>query len=772
MNSRQRHTGTWTRILLGCGAVLWLAGCSTTKRLASDEVLYTGVKKITINTDSSGRIAPGIESAVKDPLSVKPNNPLYSPYVRTPFPIGLWAYNHLYTPKTKGFRHWLYNRLAKNPVLISKVQPELRTKLVADILGNYGYFGSEAQYTLLPRKNPKKAKLSYDIHVGKPWFYDSIAYPRLTGPLGAAFDTLQASSLIRPGAQYNMDTLSAERQRISNILRNAGYYFFRPDYIDYQADTTQRPERVQLRMQVKPTVPEVALRPYTTGSLTVQLQNIRPGIQDTLRLQDYRLIYQKKLKIRPKVLSKAITLDSGKLFTVADQNKTLTNLNKLGIFRSVNLSVTPPDSLHGRDTLDVEIAAAFDYPLEAELEMNVTSKSNSLLGPGLSLRINNNNLFRGGEVLSLRLNGSYEWQTGNRNSGGTKASLLNSYEFGLNASLEFPKLIFPGFFSRVTAYPSRSRIQLGADLLNRPKFFKLISFSTSLSYDWQSSPNSYHSVSILKLTYNQLLHTSAEFDSTLNENPAIALSFRNQFIPAMSYTYTFDKSYPRNRLYWQSSFTSAGNLLYGIMELCGQKGPNKIFNNQFAQFIKATSEVRFYQRIGESASWLAYRFMIGAAHPYANSQVIPYSEQFYIGGANSIRAFTIRSLGPGSYRPPADNKNGYLDQTGTFKLEANVEFRFKMIGKLNGALFVDAGNIWLLKKDKDRPGAELTWRGLGREIALGTGFGLRYDISYLVIRADLGIGIHAPYDTGKHGYYNIPSFKDGLGFHLAIGYPF
>ena len=125
MNSRQRHTGTWTRILLGCGAVLWLAGCSTTKRLASDEVLYTGVKKITINTDSSGRIAPGIESAVKDPLSVKPNNPLYSPYVRTPFPIGLWAYNHLYTPKTKGFRHWLYNRLAKNPVLISKVQPEL-----------------------------------------------------------------------------------------------------------------------------------------------------------------------------------------------------------------------------------------------------------------------------------------------------------------------------------------------------------------------------------------------------------------------------------------------------------------------------------------------------------------------------------------------------------------------------------------------------------------------------------------------------------------------
>lgn len=759
-------------LLLGlCTIGLWFAGCSTTRRLAADDVLYTGVKKITINTDTSGTLSSTVESAVKDPLSVKPNNPLYSPYVRTPFPIGLWAYNYLYTEKEKGFKHWLYNRLSKKPVLISKVQPDLRTKLIDDILGNYGYFNSTTTYELHPRRNPQKARISYQVHVGAPWFYDSIVYPHMAGKIGTAFDTLQHSSLIRLGAQYNLDTLTAERQRLCDTLRNAGYYFFRPEYITYQADTTECPQRVQLRMQVAPNAPKMALRPYQTGAITINLQNIHSGQSDTLHLPRYELIYQDKLKIRPKVLANAITLDSGKLITLHDVNQSITNLNKLGIFRSVNLNVTSPDSLQGRDTLDVRINAAFDYPLEAELETNVTSKSNSLLGPGLSLKLSHNNLFKGGEVLTLRLNGSYEWQTGNHNSGG-KSSLLNSYEFGLDASLNFSRLLFPGMANRTTQYPTSSRIQLGVDLLNRPKYFNLISFSTSLGYDWQSSPYSHHSISFLKLIYNRLLHTTAEFDSTMYENPAIALSFRNQFIPAFTYTYTFDKSYARNRLYWSSSLTSAGNLLYGVMSIYNNESPKTIFGNQFAQFIKATSEIRFYQRLGSSSSWLAYRFMVGAAHPYCNSEVIPYSEQFYIGGANSIRAFTIRSLGPGSYRPPSNDKNGYLDQTGTFKMEANVELRFKLVGKLNGAVFLDAGNIWLLKKDPNRPGAELSWRNLGRDIALGTGFGLRYDISYLVLRADLGIGIHAPYATSRHGYYNMPSFRDGLGFHLAIGYPF
>ncbi len=220
----------------------------------------------------------------------------------------------------------------------------------------------------------------------------------------------------------------------------------------------------------------------------------------------------------------------------------------------------------------------------------------------------------------------------------------------------------------------------------------------------------------------------------MDENPAIAMSFRNQFVPSIGYTYTFDRTYGaagNRRFYWQNSVTSAGNLLSGILRAFGERQPQPLFGNRFSQFVKEVSELKFYHRIGRRNNWLATRLLVGAGYAYGNSEVMPYSEQFYIGGANSIRAFTIRSLGPGSYRPPADDRNGYLDQTGDFKLEANIEYRFGIMGRLNGAVFLDAGNIWLLKKDPKRPGAELKWKGFLNDIALGTGFGLRYDISYL-----------------------------------------
>ena len=189
--------------------------------------------------------------------------------------------------------------------------------------------------------------------------------------------------------------------------------------------------------------------------------------------------------------------------------------------------------------------------------------------------------------------------------------------------------------------------------------------------------------------------------------------------------------------------------------------------------MKNVSELKFYQHVGRKQNMIAYRFLVGVGYAYGNMNVLPYSEQFYIGGANSIRAFTVRTLGPGSYRPPESDRNGYLDQTGDFKLEANVEFRFGLMGRLNGAVFLDAGNIWLLRNDPQRPGGELRWKGFWNQIALGTGVGLRYDISYLVLRLDLGIALHTPYpNPDKPGYYNISNFRDGLGLHLAICYPF
>lgn len=762
------------RILVAVG-LLFAAACSTVRRIPEGEVLYTGVKKLRIQPDSGVVLSTAAEEAARQPLSVAPNNPLYSPWLRTPLPIGLWAWNYCYTPREKGFKYWFFKRLAKEPVLLSKVQPGLRTQVAEQALANFGYFGSSVSDSLRYRKHGRKAKVDYTLRIAEPWFYGEIAYPTVNPGMDPLIDSLRATSLLRTGAQYNLDTLTAERQRITGLLRNRGYYYFRPEYLEFLADTTLRPQHVDLRLTLKPNLPAVALKPYRVGDVTVRLRNLRPGPRDTLRLRNATVIAQRPMKIRPRVLQRALTLRPGQLFTVDAQNRTQNELNQLGIFRSVNLSVTPLDSLRGGDTLDVAIDALFDYPLEVALETDATSKSNSFIGPGVTLKVSNNNLFRGGEVLDVKLTGSYEWQTGNKNSGG-QTSRMNSYELGLTSNLNLPRLLLPeGWVSRLR-YPGSTAFQLGVELMNRPRFFHLIAFSGSAGYNFRTSPYSHHGLTVFKLTYNRLLHTTASFDQTMEENPSIAMSFRNQFVPSISYTYTFDKTYGatgNRRFYWQNSLTAAGNLLSGILRAFGERQPQELFGNRFSQFAKEISEVKFYHRIGRRNNWLATRFLVGVGYAYGNSEVMPYSEQFYIGGANSIRAFTVRSIGPGSYRPPADDSDGYLDQTGDFKLEANIEYRFGIMGRLNGAVFLDAGNVWLLKNDPNRPGAELKWKGLLDEIALGTGFGLRYDISYLVIRADLGIGLHTPYpNPDKKGYYNISSFRDGLGFHLAIGYPF
>ena len=753
-------------------AVLSVAACSTTRRLGSDEVLYTGVKKIRIEPDSGVVLSAAAESAVKEPLSVAPNNPLYSPYIRTPLPIGLWAYNYLYTPRQKGFKYWLFKRLAKQPVLISKVQPRLRTKVAEQVLENYGYFGSHAADSLLYRKHGRKAKVYYTLGIAPPWHYSKIAYPEVDSGMEHLMDSLRATSLLRVGAQYNMDSLTLERKRISQLLRNRGYYYFRPEYLEYLADTTSGLRQVDLRLNLKPNLPEVALKPYRVGGITVRLTNIKPGPTDTLRLRNATVIAQKPMKIRPRILSGALTLRSGQLFTVDAQNRTQTDLNKLGIFRSVNLSVTPLDSLRGSDTLDVAIDAQFDYPLEAALETDVTSKSNSFIGPGITFKVSNNNLFRGGEVLALKLNGSYEWQTGKSSS-----SLMNSYELGISTSLIFPRVVFPRMGDREYDFPATTTFRLYADQMNRAKYYKLLAFGGNVTYDFQPKSTSRHSITPFRLTFNVLRNPTAAFDTLRAENPALYVSLRDQFIPAMEYTYTYDNASvrgKRNPIWWQTTVASAGNLTSAVYRIFGKpfsEEGKKLFGVPFAQFLKLNSEFRYHYRIDKN-QMIASRIAGGVIWSYGNATTAPYTEQFYIGGANSVRAFSARSIGPGGYPPETDRKYTYINHVGDIRIEANIEYRFRMIADLHGAVFLDAGNVWLMRKDENRPNGEFTLKNFPKQIALGTGFGLRYDLDFLVFRLDLGIGLHDPYDTGKSGYYNIPKFKDSMALHFAIGYPF
>ncbi len=751
--------------------VLTLASCSTTRRLPKGEQLYTGVKKIEISTLPDGSAIPeGLESQLKETVDVAPNNYIKMLHWRYPFPLGLWVYNNWPNPE-HGFKHWIYNKLAAEPVLVSDVRPEVRTRMLDEMLDNNGYFQGSTQYTLNESPNRRKASINYIINPGPAYTLNNIELLPDSTDLYHLIDSIAARDrYLKVDSRFCTDSLSTARMRIANVLRNKGYYYFRPEYIEYLADSLQQRGSISLRLTVASGTPKAALTKWRVGDVTVHANKPYGGKYfDTIPTPRALLIQQKPSRLRHTLIPECVTLRRDRIFTVRSMENTQSYLARLGIFNAISMDVIP-DTLSSEPRLNVDINCTFDTPLEASIEVNASSKSNSYIGPGATFSVTNRNLFGGGEQLNVALTGTYEWQTGH--SGGRKSSIFNSYEIGITGSLAFPRLIAPKFIPRSRRVLNWTHITLNADLLNRPHYFKMAQFNLSYSYEWQASRHVFTTLTPFKLTYTKLINTTAVFDSITAANPAIALSFRSQFIPQIAYSYNYSRDFDRNNglnINW--SVQEAGNIFWAIYQACGDKGEKRLFGTPFSQFIKGQFQIVYNRRLsGENR--LVSRVAVGAAHAYGNSSQVPYSEQFYVGGANSVRAFTVRSIGPGSYHAPSDQVEGYFDQTGTFKFEANVEYRFPIVGPLHGAIFLDSGNVWLLKNDPQRPGGKLRASSFLKDLALGTGAGLRFDISMLVIRADLGIGLHAPYDTGKRGYYNMTSFGNSLAFHLAIGYPF
>lgn len=747
-----------------------VSACSTTRRIPEDEYLYTGIKKIDYIKPDTVRISPDLMSNVEEAVDVPPNNYWALLKWRYPFPLGLWVYNN-WTDPGKGFKHWLYEKLVAEPVLVSDVRPEVRSQMIKQILDNNGYFGSSVNYELVHEKNPKKAKIQYNVHTGDPYRFDDVQLLPDTSRINHLIDSIAGKiTYLQKGNVYSVDSLSFVRNRIANALRNRGYYFFKPEFIEYLADSLERRGSIDLRMVLGSNLPKRIIEPYKTGkiSVIVHRNNGYGRGWDTIPLQRGTMYKQLPARVRTSVFNDNITFRQGKVFSVRDMDRTQTYLAQMGIFSNINIEAQP-DTLSDQRLLDVVINTTLEKPLEATIEVNASSKSNSYLGPGLTLGVSNKNIFGGGEQLSVQLTGSYEWQTGKNAKGG----IFNSYEAGITTSLAFPRLLAPRFIPRRRHQLNWTRFSLNADLLNRPHYFKMAQFNIGMNYDWAISRRATATYTPFKLTYTKLMHTTAEFDSIMTANPAVAQSFMSQFIPQMMYSYNYERNIGRdNVLNWSFTAQEAGNLFWAIYEACGVKDQKKLFGTPFSQFVKGQTQLVWNRRIGAGDSWLVTRVAVGAAHAYGNSTTVPYSEQFYCGGANSVRAFTVRSLGPGSYRAPSNTPSDYFDQTGTFKFEANIEYRFPIYSFIHGAAFVDSGNVWLLKNDPQRPGGLLKASTFLKDLALGTGVGIRLDFGVLIVRGDLGIGIHAPYDTGKRGYYNMTSFGNSLAFHLAIGYPF
>ena len=504
----------------------------------------------------------------------------------------------------------------------------------------------------------------------------------------------------------------------------------------------------------------------------------------------------RKMPIRPGIVLQSLRLRPRELYRVRTEERAKTGLQEMGLFSYSSIQFTPRsvqtlDSLGNvvyRDTLDANIDLVFDKPYDFYVEANARGKTTGRVGPELVVGLTKRNAFHGGEKLSVNLHGSHEWQTISQAGGGS--TRINSYEYGSDVSVEFPRIITPWNMFRTMEQnerryraghmPTRYRgvptttIKASMNVLNRASYFRRHVASGELTYAWSTSYQHQHSFSPLILSYEFMNSRTAAFDSILALHPYLQISMRDQFVPKMSYTYTYrsPRRY-RHPITWSTTISEAANIL-SLGYMAAGKGWNekdkKMFKNPFAQFLKLETDFVKYWRITQDGTLVGH-VNAGIIWSYGNAENAPYYEQFYIGGANSVRAFNVRSIGPGRYQP-TNSKYSYIDQTGDIKYLMNLEYRQKVWGDLYGALFLDAGNVWTLRNHEYSPLGKFDVDKFFGQLAVGTGVGVRYDMGMFVIRVDWGIGLHVPYDTGKSGIYNIRRFKDAQSLHFAVGYPF
>ncbi len=764
------HPSAYIAALLIVVATCFTA-CSSTSGVPDDDQLFIGLKKIAYNNYEKNDHFVSIQEEVEAALATAPNGALFgSSYYRTPFPYRLWIWN-AFNKSESPIGKWITKSFGKRPVLMSWVNPTLRAQVAQQMLRAHGYFGANVSYEITEQKNPKEAKIAYDVNLGHLYTIDSLSYRNYPQEAMSLIKADSANAAIHNGDAFDVSTLDGERNRISNLLRNHGYFYYQSGYATYLADTLSAPGKALLHFQLADSLSPKILRPWYIGRTEIQLRkNYADELTDSIRRRSLTVKYKgKKSPIRTRVILRDMKIRPRQLYSYENHMETVNKLTSTGLFSMVDLNFAPRDTSALCDTLDLTLNCIFDKPYDIYVETNLVGKSSGRLGPGLTVGFVKRNAFRGGEKLEINLKGSYEWQTGHRADG--TSSKINSYEYGADASLELPRLVLP-FFRHTRWYTTPSTtIKVSSDVINRSQFFKRHIVSGELTYKFQPTATSVHQFSPLTLQYEYMQKKTDAFNEVLQENPYLLMSMADQFVPKMTYTYTYSSpSNYQNPIYWQTSISEASNILSLGYMAAGKKWGTKgkqMFKNPYAQFIKIESDLRKTWKVA-THSQLVGHISAGAIWAYGNSTDAPYSEQFYIGGANSIRAFNIRSVGPGAYYT-SDNKSSYMDQTGDIKLQLNLEYRPRLFGNLYGAIFLDAGNVWAMHDDGYRANSKLQLKNLLQETALGTGVGIRYDLEFFVLRLDWGIGLHLPY---KSGFYNFSSFKDSQSLHFAIGYPF
>lgn len=749
------------------------SACSTTKYLQPGQKLYDGGEvKITDKSADKGD-ASALTDELKTLLRPKPNAKILG------LRFKLWVYNKTRTNKRRGLRHYLNTHIGEPPVLISAVDVDKNASILQNRLQNEGYFVAQVAGDTTSKK--KIAKAIYTVQTGPAYHYNKIIFPTDNDDLDTAVAGTNKQTLLKVGDKFNLDIIKAERIRIDARLKEEGFYYFAPEDLIMRYDSTVAGHKVDMFVKVKDETPDEARWIYKIRDIYVYphytLRDTALKLDSAVKYRWYNVIDPKQT-VRPFTFKNSILLHPGDIYNRTEHNNSLSRLIELGPFKFVKnrFEDVTPDSAF----LDVYYFLTQSKRKSLQAEILARSTSANYDGTQININFRNRNTFKGAELFTLTLFGSSDIQFGKYNKG------YNVYQLGIQPSVSWPRFISPFNLTTNNAFVPHTIFSTGYTLVNRTQLYTLNSFTGSFGYQWKPSLHKQDELNLLVINYVDAAHVSQIYLDSIKHtrNPTLAHVIDRQFTFGPTYSYTYTNTTEENRVntfYYNGKISLSGNL-YGLLTgadtLAGKV--RKLFGTPFNQYVKLENELRFFHKLGPGSK-LATRLMVNVGLPYGNSTVLPYTQQFFIGGANSLRGFQAHAIGPGSYAIPAALTQGSAflpDESGDIKIEANVEYRPKLFSIVEGALFLDAGNIWLLRSNPNLPGAAFGKNFLS-QMAADAGFGLRFNFTVLVLRTDVGFPIIEPYlPPGQRNVINKIDFgssswrSQNLVFNLAIGYPF
>jgi len=764
----------WGKIIGAMAVAVSLAlitSCNNTRYLPKNESLYVGAK---INVKAP-ELKKGQRKAIKSELAAltrpKPNSSILGLRPK------LWLWNIGGNPKKKFSIRRIIKNMGEPPVLLSDVNLERNNKVLQNHMENNGYFNAEVAGEISNKK--RRATAIYTVVPGALYRINDVTFRADSSDLQKAILRTRRRTLLKKNAPFDLEVVKAERIRIDERLKNLGFYFHSPEDLIVDIDSTIGDHKINMYVASKPETPLQATKRYRINDVVIYpTYSINGSGNDTSR--KYGVLYQGYYVIdsskfyKPKLFMQAMQFSKGDIYNRREHNATLQRLINLGIFKFVKNRF----EVAGDTTLN---AYYYLTPLPKKslrIELGGNTKSNNLTGSQVTLGFTNRNALRGGEILTVDVSAGSEVQVSGNFRG------YNTFRLGAEANLAVPRFIVPFIYLNPRGgFVPRTNFQLGYEILKRQDLYTLNSFKGALGYTWKESLQKEHTFYPISVQYVQPVKVTQLYKDKSKEDRTLQKVIDTQFILGANYSYLMNQMIgpriPRNGFYFNGLVDVSGNIA-GIVNKGSVKGGDtaRIFGAPYSQYLKLESDFRYYRQLGNESVW-ASRIDAGIGFPYGNSAEIPFIKQFFIGGNNSLRAFRSRSLGPGTYHPEIDTSVGFTpDQSGDIKLEVNTELRFKIIKPVYGAAFIDAGNIWLYNENIYKPGAKFSKKFLN-ELAVGTGLGVRVDITILVLRLDVAFPIRKPWLPEKKRWVikdvdfgNSTWRKDNVIFNLAIGYPF